>query len=201
MKTQMNRPKVTATLFVLALLTLITAGLAHAEDKIPEGFFLGVNAGYGGSSYGYTEGSKSIWEEGADGAVGGLRAGYAVSSKFALSIEGYGFGDTSEGEDEELGIGAGLIAVTWHPVGKGFFLRAGFGGGGGNMLHPESGEKITIRDRAAGLFGLGYDWRIGSKTSLGLSVDSIIINAGGALGNEDDYVTGGGLTLQFTWHL
>lgn len=198
----MTTRKSKLSLATLAVVTLVlAAGLAQAGEKRPEGMFLGINAGYGGSSSGYSVGSRSIYDEGPDGPVGSFRFGYAISSKFALSLEAFGFADASEDDDDEIGIGMGAITVTWHPVGEGFFVRTGFGGGGGNVRHPVTGEITNIRDRAAGLFGLGYDWRVGRKTSLGLSVDGMVIDAGGALGFDEDYVTSGGLTLQFTWHI
>lgn len=192
---------VSRLLFTLALMALtLAAAESMAGEKRPKGMFLGINAGYGGSSYFYEEGSRSISGDSASGALGALRFGYAISSKLALSIEGYGFGDTSD-EDDAMGLGAGLIAVTWRPVGTGFFVRAGVGGGGGSMLHPDTGEKVTIRDRCAGMFGVGYDWMLGSKTSLGLSFDGMAIDTGTALGYDEEFVSTGGMTLQFTWHL
>lgn len=185
---------------------LITPSVWADEDETPEqeltGFFLGVNAGFGGSCVQWSDSGRSITDEAEDGYMGSFRAGYAFSPKFALSFEAHGMGWSDESKnDDEAGIGAALLALTWHPTGKGFFVRGGVGSGGGDYLHPDTGAKITIEERAAALFSIGYDWQVGSKTTLGLSFDAFSIDAGGTTGFEDDYIGAGGMTLQFNWFL
>ena len=93
------------------------------------------------------------------------------------------------------------MAVTWHPCGHGLFLRVGVGAGGGDFIHPVTGLKTTIEERGAGMFSLGYDWWLSDSTTLGLAFDGFILDAGDAIGFEEDAVGASGLTLQFNWYL
>jgi len=195
--------------FILALVACtLTANLSLAQDSNDEptierndrGLFLGIGAGFGGSAVNYKDDSRSIFEDPSGGGMGSLSFGYAFSPKFALSLEGYGFGG-GEDDNDETGLGGAFLVATWHPCGSGFFVRVGAGGGGGTVIHPVTGKEITIEDRGAGIFGLGYDWWVGQNTTLGLSVDSMSIDAGGATGFEDDNASASGVTLQFKWYL
>ncbi len=191
---------VLTTLMILS--GLLAAGTALADEDNHRGLFIGINAGFGDSSVGYKIGSRSIFTDSEDGAMGGLRFGYAFSPKIALSLEGAGIGQCDRDTDDEgTGWGVGVLAATWHPCGKGFFVRAGLGGGGGTFDHPVTGEKTTVEDRGAALFSLGYDWYIGDRTSLGISFDNIAIDAGGATWFDEDSLIGSGFTLQFNWYL
>lgn len=193
---------------VMALVTGALAGSSWAQDaqdtpsarEERRGLFIGVNAGFGGSTVQYKDASRSIIEENEGGALGALRFGYAFHQKLALSLEGFGFGGT-EDENEDQGVGVALLVLTWHPCGNGFFVRAGAGGGGGKFRHPVSGQEITLKERGAGLFGVGYDWWVGDNTTLGLAVDGFSLDAGNTTGFEDDHISTGGVTLQFNWYL
>lgn len=187
------------------LLTSVLAaapGLAQDKDSGSErrGLVLGVNAGFGGSMFDYREGSKNITEDPTYGAMGAMRIGYSFSSSLMLSIEAHGFGGTDD-EEDEWGLGAGLMTLTWHPRGNGFFVRTGFGGGGGDFIHPDTDEKITIEDRAAWLFGVGYDWFLNEKISLGVAGDTFGLDAGGATGFDEDCVGSLGMSIQLNWYL
>jgi hypothetical protein len=174
------------------------AGPARADER--KGLILGLNAGSGGAAVSYEDDTRSIFEDAEHGGFGGLRFGYSFSKSFALTLEGFGVG-SFEDEPDDWGLGAGFLVATWHPGGSGFFVRLGVGGGGGDFLHPDTGEKITITDRAAGLLGLGYDWFIGENTSLGLAVDGMGIDAGGATGYDEDAVGIGGFSIQMNFYL
>jgi len=174
----------------------------NSSDDSHRGIFMGINVGGGQSAYGFSEGSRNIIDEGIDGVMGGLRFGYSFSNTFALSLEGFGFGPSDcDDENEEIGFGAGFLAATWHPGGHRFFLRTGLGAGGGNIIHPQSGDYVEIRDRAAFLFSLGYDWRLNNSLTLGFSLDSMVIDAGNVIGPGDDYLGSSSLAIQFNWYL
>ena len=91
----------------------------HPRDR--KGLFLGLNAGWGGAAFQSKLAGKTITDDSYRGATGALRFGYAFSNSFALGLEGHGFG-AHEG-DEEWGLGASFLTVTWWPDGSGFFLR------------------------------------------------------------------------------
>ncbi len=194
----------TRFLLILALVacTLSAAPVwaEESEDSGKRGLFVGINAGAGSSSMVLDKGDRTISINPSDGALGALRFGYAFSPKFALSLEGYGFG-SGEDDGEEWGLGAAFLAATWHPCGKGLFVRAGLGGGGGDYVHPDTGEKTTITDRGAVLFSVGYDWGLSENTTLGLSADGFMIDGGDIPGYDDGGIGANGLTLQFNWYL
>jgi hypothetical protein len=195
------------TILSLAILLLTVSGAsadqAPADDGL-DGWFLGIGAGFGDGFTTWEDGDRSVTEEGEFGAMGALRLGYAINSRWALSLEGYGHGvrghDDLDDGDDDLGIGAGFIVGTWHPTGGGFFVRLGVGAGGGEFVHPDTREKVELEGELAGLFGLGYDWRVGEKTALGVAFDGIALHADGATGYDSDSVGAGTFSIQFTWH-
>lgn len=205
MKTLLNARK--SLLSTLALSTALLAGSAQAaepnastvRDASHRGFYLGLNAGGGGSLLAYKDGSRHISEEPLAGGFGQLRVGYDLSRHFAVGVESVGF-DTKE-DDNDWELGAVLATVTWRPCSKGFFLRAGVGVGGGDFTDPTTGDRQAISSRAAGLFGLGYEWRLGEHVGLGLAADGFGFDADGLTGYEDDGVGASGATVQFNWYL
>ncbi len=207
---QERNDKHSALITLIALVAILSAA-AQAQSAEREdygtasedltGLFVGVNAGFGENFSMWTEGDRSISQEGEMGGMGALRVGYALSPRFALSIEGYGWGNSDGDDEDEYGIGTGLIVATWHPVGHGFFVRGGLGAGWGEFLHPDTGLKTGLGTQWAGLFGLGYDWRIGASTTLGLAVDGFGLDGGDVLAGEDNGVGTGTFSIQFNWHL
>jgi hypothetical protein len=190
-------------LLALALMaTVMTAAPAMAQggcDRDRKGLFLGFNAGWGGAAFGSATDDNSTTDKANHGAAGSLRFGYAFSNSFALSLEGYGFG--SYQGDEDWGLGAGFLTVTWWPDGSGFFLRLGFGEGGGDILRRETGELVHFEEKGAGLIGLGYEFQLGRKFALGVAVDGIGFDLEGASGLEDDMAGMGVFSIQFNWYL
>lgn len=192
------------TILALGILIMMTTS-SPADDRYGddglEGWFVGINAGFGDSFTAWEEGKRSTSEEGEFGAMGGLRIGYAINSHWAISLEGYGHGTRDHDElDDDIGLGVGFFVGTWHPTGDGFFVRLGFGAGGGEFVHPETRERVELDERFAGLFGLGYDWRVGRNTALGVAFDGFALDADGATGFENDTVGAGMFSIQFTWH-
>ncbi|MCP4571343.1 MAG: hypothetical protein GY838_03255 [bacterium] len=165
-----------------------------------KGWLVGFNAGVGGGGLSFDHQGRNISEEENNGAFGGLRVGYAFSNSFAVTLEMMGFGNGDD-EDEEWGLGAGLISVTWWPDGSGFFVRTGIGGGGGEIFVHESGETVEAEDKGAVLFGIGYEWQLTKKFALGVAVDAVGFDLDGATGFDDDTAGFGGLSAQFNWYL
>jgi len=184
--------------FVL-LTTMMSVAAAQAEVRNRKGLFLGLNAGWGSAGYSAQLGKQSLSDDPFSGGAGGLRFGYAFSNSFGLSLEGYGFG--TDRNEEEWGLGAGFLTVTWWPDGSGFFLRLGLGGGGGEILRRDTGKLVHFEDKGAGLFGLGYEFQLGRKFALGLAVDGIGFDLEGASGLEEDFAGLGVFSIQFNWYL
>ncbi|MBK7189637.1 MAG: hypothetical protein IPH86_13370 [bacterium] len=153
-------------LSALALSTALLAGGAQAADATAStvrdtshrGFFLGLNAGGGGSQMMFKDGSRHITEEPLAGGLGQLRVGYDLSRHFAVGVESIGF--TSKKDDNDWELGAVLATVTWRPCDKGFFLRAGVGVGGGDFTDP-------TRRRALGQAARGGPVRPGLRVEAG----------------------------------
>ncbi len=189
-------------LLALALVaTVMTAAPAVAGgcNRDRKGLFLGFNAGWGGASFGSATDDHSTTDKSFHGSTGAVRFGYAFSNSFALSLEGYGFG--SYQGDEEWGLGAGFLTVTWWPDGSGFFLRLGLGGGGGDIMRRDTNELVHFEDKGAGLIGLGYEFQLGRKFALGVAVDGIGIDLDGASRLEEDMAGMGSFSIQFNWYL
>lgn len=206
MKTYKNAsPRILSALALAA--TVLAAGPGNAEEPCHKlssaathrGFVIGLNAGGGGSELMYKEGTRHITEDPLGGGMGQLRVGYDLSSKFAVGLETIGF-DSKE-KDADWDLGAALAAVTYRPLSNGFFLRAGVGVGGGTFTDPNSGEQRSVDGRAAWLFGIGYEWRLGDHIGLGLAGDTVGFDANNVTGYEDDQAGAGGVTVQFNWYL
>jgi len=195
-----NHTCIKKALLALTLIAVVMAAVpSFAADRDRKGLFLGLNAGWGGAGFGSKIGSKSISDDPFMGAAGALRFGYAFSNSFALSLEGYGFG--SESGDDGWGLGASFLTVTWWPDGSGFFLRMGFGAGGGDIRVRPTNDLVHFEDKGAALFGLGYEWQLGRKFALGVAADGIGFDLDGASGLEEDFVGLGTFSIQFNWYL
>ncbi|MFO7608516.1 MAG: hypothetical protein R6X35_04870 [Candidatus Krumholzibacteriia bacterium] len=206
----MTKKLLTATraLALIALTVTLTSAAPAAAgnddgcgrcERDREGWLVGLNAGWGHSSFGAKEGSRTFTDESFGGDFGGLRAGYAFSNSFALTLEGYGFGSDEGGTD--WGMGAGFATVTWFPGGGGFFVRGGLGIGGGEVLLRDTGRTVEFDSRAAGLFGIGYEWQLGRNFALGVAADGFGFDLGGASGLDEDFVGSGGMSIQLNWYL
>lgn len=194
------------TLILLAVICSAATAFAQGDDWRPgdrnrKGFLLGLNAGWGGSSFGYSADGKSVVEDPWHGPLGALRLGYAVSNSVAFTLENYGFGAFNTADDQDWGMGATLIAMTWWPDASGFFLRLGFGGGGGDVYSRDQGEKVHFEEAGAALFGMGYEWQLGRHFALGLAVDAVSFEIDDVLGHESDWAGMGGASIQFNWYL
>ena len=174
-------------------------GDRYADLRAHRGLVIGLNAGAGGSSLQYKDGSRSIFEDALGGGFGQMRVALDVSRKIAIGVEGLGFDSKEDEADWELG--AALLTVTWRPTGRGFFLRAGGGVGGGDFTHPDTGEQLNVSTRGAWLFGAGYEWRLGRHTGLGVAADGFGFEGRNITGHDEDHVGAGGLTAQFNWYL
>ncbi len=203
MKAKMNdsilRITVLTVILVISAPSILWAYEGHQERDAHDGIFIGLSAGGGGSSINYSDGSRSITEDPTPGGFGALRLGYAFNESFAISLENFGFG--SDYEDEKWEIGASFASMTWHPGGSGFYVRAGVGGGGGNYTHPEDGTRHELKDQLAGMFGIGYDFRLCNKLALGVGMDSFAINADKTTGYEDDFIGSGSFSIQLNWFI
>jgi len=196
------------TLTTLALIaTLAAAAPALAGDqeggkllRDRKGWLVGINAGWGHSMFSEKVGSRTFSDDPHGGGAGSLRLGYAFHDALALTLEGHGFG-SSAGESD-WGMGAGLVVLTWWTRGGGFFVRAGVGSGGGEVLLRETDELLQFDGKTAALFGIGYEWMVGRNLGLSLAADGFGIDLDGVAGHSDDDSAGASsITVQLNWYL
>lgn len=206
MKTNViSAPRLVRSLALAAAVAAAAPALAGSEAgyekpvREREGLILGLNAGGAGSMLMYKDGTRHITEEPLSGGFGQLRVGMGLSRKFALSLEAAGFDSKEDEADWDLG--AVLATTTFRPLANGFFLRAGVGVGGGEFSDPVSGEQHSVDGRLAWQFGIGYEWRLGERTGLGLAADTIGIDANGVTGYEEDEAGAAGVTVQLNLYL
>jgi hypothetical protein len=198
--TMKNHARIIQVLFGMTLLAaLATAGYRIAAERNSNGIFVGGKDRLGSAGYSAQVGDQSISDDPFGGGAGALRAGYAFSNSFALSLEGHGFGTESGGED--WGMGAGFLVVTWWPDGSGFFLRVGGGSGGGEVLVRQTGSLLEFDHKFAGLFGLGYEWQLTNKFALGVAMDGIGFDLENESSLVEDFVGLGNFSIQFNWYL
>jgi hypothetical protein len=194
----------------LAAITLITTlavaapALAGDDDgnvslRNRKGLLVGVNAGWGHSMFSEQVGSRTYSDDPYSGGTVGLRFGYAFHDALALTAEAHGFGSNA-GQDE-WGMGAGLLVLTWWPRGGGLFVRAGVGAGGGEVLLRETGEILHFEDKATGMFGIGYEWMVGRNLGLSLVADGLGIDLDGISGRTDDVTGSSSVSIQLNWYL
>ncbi|MDD5718244.1 MAG: hypothetical protein PHQ53_00980 [Candidatus Krumholzibacteria bacterium] len=207
MTTTNNPHRVQRTMTILALGVILTAAAAvraadtddgrHSRDR--KGWLVGMSAGWGHSLYSEKGGDRTITDDPYNGGFGGLRAGYAFSDAFAVTLEGYGFG--SSAGTNNWGMGAGLLTVTWWPRGGGFFARLGAGSGGGEILLRETDEVVSFHEKATGLFGVGYEWQLNRRLAISLAADGFSFDLDGATSAKDDVAGAGGVSIQLNWYL
>jgi hypothetical protein len=207
----MNARIIKRTLAILTLTAVAaTTGPALAADRDDEcwrpcrdrkGWLVGGNAGWGGGSVQFDDLGRTFSEDadGNAGFFGALRGGYAFSNSFALTLELVGFGNGDD--DQEWGVGASCVTVTWWPDGSGFFVRVGGGAGGGDIFLEETQKKVHFEEKGAALFGLGYEWQLGRRFALGVAVDAFGFELDGATGFDKDSAGIGALSVQFNWYL
>jgi len=187
----------------LVLLTLVMAAgpsFAEGRERNRKGMFLGFNAGWGSAGFSSQVGDQTISDDPYSGGAGALRVGYAFSNSLGLSLEGHGFGTSGDSDDEDWGLGAGFLVVTWWPDGSGFFVRLGGGVGGGDIRTRGRDDLIHIEDEFAGLFGLGYEWQLGDKFALGVAFDGIGFDMDSNSDLVEDFAGLGNMTVQFNWY-
>ena len=195
------------TLATIALITTLTAAapvLAGDDEgyeslRNRKGLLVGVNAGWGASMFSEKVGSRTFSDDPYSGAVAAVRFGYAFNDALALSAEAHGFG--SQAGQSDWGMGAGLLVLTWWPRGGGLFVRAGVGAGGGEVLMREDGEILHFEGKAAGMFGIGYEWMVGRNLGLSLVADGLGIDLDGISGRTDDVTGSSSISVQLNWYL
>lgn len=186
-------------IFILTTMLAAMPSFAEGNERNRKGLLLGFNAGWGSAGISTQVGNQSVSDDPYSGFGGGIRFGYAFSNSVALTLEGHGFG--TDNNDQDWGVGAGFLTFTWWPDGSGFFLRAGLGAGGGEILSRKTGEVVAFDDGGAGMFGLGYEWQLGRKFALGVAFDGIGIEVDRSPDLIEEFVGLGNISIQFNWYL
>lgn len=159
----------------LALLLLILALAAPAAaESWPherEGFTLGFNFGGGSATAKPDVGDESS----GGGGHGGFRLGWALGNQFLLGFESgawVGKADVGNAFDVDLTLASYKLNFTWYPSARGWFVRAGFGGGSADYSTIINGVKFSAEDTGGSFgFGAGHEWRLTRKFALGVAAD------------------------------
>ena len=146
-------------LVVLAVLAVALAPAAPAQGhpQIREGFWIGFGLGWGSLSFSCSGCS------GSEGALSGyLKLGGTLSDKLLIGGETNGW-TKSEGGTTVTAANASAAVYFYPAPAGGFFLRGGLGfaslsASAGGGTGSESGVGVVV--------GLGYDVRMGAKTSI-----------------------------------
>lgn len=183
---------------IVVLLLVITALAAPAAaENWPherDGFAIGFNIGGGSAKAKPAEGEDSD----GGGGFGGFRIGWALSNQFLLGFESgawVGEAETGLGTDGDLTLASYKLNFTWYPAAKGWFLRAGFGGGSSEISRNIAGGTASFEETGTSLgFGAGHEWRLTRKFALGVAVDFDTVDL-----DEVDYEFWG-FSAQFNWY-
>jgi len=164
------------------------------------GLVVGFNLGGSNANLDFNRLGAKMEREIEGGTGGAMRIGYGISDEFVIGFEVF----VAEKEDSavEMEAGAALVTATWFPGGGGFFLRAGVGTGVTTlkMTSPENIDWVE-REGDAGLFGFGYEWRLGNKFALGVAADGVMTEHSDTLGFQDTEFGFGSASLQLNWYL
>jgi hypothetical protein len=204
MNTRTTLPHLRRGLLLAALVLAVAASAParageHPHDR--KGLLLGFNFGGGSGILAFERAGEDYEIEFEEGHSSQARIGYAFSDRFALSLEGTGF-HWKDGEQEVDG-GVGCLVATWWPGGGGFFLRLGVGGGvyDAKVDDPDAHIDWKERDGAAGLLGLGYEWRLTRSFALGVAADISGVKYDDLPLFKETGLGSAAVSAQFNWYL
>lgn len=181
---------------------LFAATSLAAQDARPntrQGFWIGFGLGPGSTG----EDCGTCTTDRINGAAGYLRLGGTVSQGVLLGGELNGWGTEYRGVERSFGSGA--FVLVWYPSrASAFYLKVGVGG----MTYTiTNGTNETEASAGAGVFGLGYEFRVGRNFSIGPYLSAVgsapvewRINGQPAPGGGDIRMNLVQLGLGLTWH-
>ena len=154
-------------LAVLAVVLITAPASAESWPHEREGFMIGFNIGGGSATTKPDEGA----DDSGGGGAGAFRLGWAFNDQFVLGFETNAWvGETDLNAD--LTLSTYLINFTWYPGAKGWFLRAGFGGGTAEVPGDIFDAKVTFTEDGGGVnLGAGHEWRRPWTFALGAAID------------------------------
>ena len=184
--------KISALLLLIAFMAAPAAAESWPHER--DGFVIGFNVGGGGAKAKPVEGQESD----GGGGFGGFRVGWALSNQFLLGFESGAWVGKAENElgiDGDLTLSSYLLNFTWYPAAKGWFIRAGFGGGSSEYSTKINGLEVSVEDNGGAFgFGAGHEWRLTRKFALGVAVDYCTLDL-----DVDDFDFWG-FSAQFNWY-
>ena len=146
-------------MLLLSWVALAQAAM-HPNDR--EGWLIGLGIGGGGLQVS-DQGASSDRES---GVAASLRAGYAFSPQVSLELDGTLW--SREDNGTRFTFSATGATINVYPGASGFVLRAGVGGGTGEVQVQQGNVTITASENGLGLLaGLGYEFRVARKFAFG----------------------------------
>jgi hypothetical protein len=177
---------------LVALLVLSVAVPAGAGTWPHErdGFVIGFNLGGGSATYQPDVGD----EDSGGGGAGSFRLGWGLANRFLVGLESTAWiGDTDLGGD--LTLSSMKLNFTWYPAARGWFVRAGFGGGTAELTGKVGGRTVSVSDNGGTFgFGAGHEWRLTRTFALGAALDYCTVD----LDLEKFFFTN--FTAQLNWY-
>jgi len=164
---------------------LVTGTMLPAQGKpqVRQGFW--ITAGVGGGSLGCDECTTR-----ESGATAQIALGGTISPRLQLGATSNAWSKNVDGAT--LTQSALMALVKFYPSATGgFFLQGGLGIG---RLELGAGNVRVAEDGASAIFGLGYDWRVGTN----FSITPFLNGVGGSFDGEGANFNQLGISL--TWH-
>jgi hypothetical protein len=200
-----------AALILAALLALPGSARAqrypYGQDGWRDIWYLGVGIGSGAGSY-VLDGDRVSFRD-THGAAGSplhlafqLEAGVTLAPTLLLGGEISALSSTASSSfaDSELTLAQLLAVLTWFPVERGPFLRAGAGLA---SIRQEWDDGFELRESSAGgvsvLGGVGYAWWLGRRFNLTLHADASAQSYGSGSGDPSSSA-GVNAYLGFRWY-
>jgi hypothetical protein len=157
-----------AALLFLAAAHRPAAAALHPHER--DGWMVGL--GFGGGSAAITSGGVTSDREGGTSAH--LRAGYVLTPRVSIGVEGNSWFKTIEGVDWMFD--TFTAEATVYP-GSGFTLRAGIGGGTAEAAVSSGNVTTTATESGLGMStGVGYEIRVARKWAIVPQFDVSFVN-------------------------
>ncbi len=155
-----------AVVAIGTLLATAQAAFAQLHPNDRQGWLVGFAVG--GGSLALTADGHSSDRQGGTAVF--LRGGYAFNEDLSLELNGAGW--TKEEDNTTVTFSTGTVALNYYPGHSGLILRAGVGGGSGEVKQTLGNLTATGTENGIGLLaGAAYEFRVLRTFALGPQVE------------------------------
>jgi len=159
------RPRVTLTLFLLAVSSVVVPSVATAQGR--QGFWFGVGGGFGSADVTCDDCTGDREGSGA----GYLRLGWTLNERVLIGGE-FNVWAKSFALEDGLDATASLYnfsgSIAFYPTTSGFFVKGGAGASTADLEFKVTGTNVTVEIGTGFGFlaGAGYDVRVSRNVSI-----------------------------------